>query len=167
MELILVKPIKKLGKIGNLVNVKSGFGRNWLIPQGFAIRATEQNKKLVEEQKGELEAKNTKIIDEAKAGAKLIDKKSVIFIRQCGTDGRLFGSVSTKEIAKELSKISSYNISHSSISLDTPIKSIGAFLVEVLLHAEVSACIIVAIGRSESEAHDALVAYNSATSAVL
>lgn len=156
MELILVKPIKKLGKIGNLVKVKNGFGRNWLIPQGFAIRATEKNKQLIESQKHELEEKNNKAKLEAGLLSEKIDGKDLLFIRQSAADGRLFGSVSNKEIAKELSAIASTDIPYSAIYLEAPLKTIGVFDVEVHLHHDVTIGITVVIARSESEALDAL-----------
>ena len=156
MEVILIKPIKKLGKIGNLVKVKNGFGRNWLIPQGLAIRATEKNKQLIESQKHELEEKNIKAKEEANQLARKIDGKDLLFIRQSAADGRLFGSVSNKEIAKELSDIASCEIPFAAVDLEAPLKAIGAYNVEIHLHHDVTANIAVIIARTESEAQDAL-----------
>lgn len=161
MEVILVQPIKKLGKIGNLVKVKNGFGRNWLIPQRLAIRATEKNKQLIENQKHELEEKNNKAKEEANQLAKKIDGKDLLFIRQSAADGRLFGSVSNKEIAKELSSVTSCDIPYAAIDLETPLKTIGAYNVEIHLHHDVTANIAVIIARTESEAQDALRALKS------
>ena len=156
MEVILVKPVKKLGKIGNLVKVKNGFGRNWLIPQGIALRATEKNKQLIENQKHELEEKNNNAKEEANQLAKKIDGKDLLFIRQSAADGRLFGSVSNKEISKELSNIASCEIPYAAVDLEAPIKTIGAYNIEIHLHHDVTANIAVIIARTESEAQDAL-----------
>lgn len=161
MEVILVKPIKKLGKIGNLVKVKNGFGRNWLIPQGLAIRATEKNKRLIESQKHDLEEKNTQAKDEASLLAKKIENKDLLFVRQSAADGRLFGSVNNKEIAKELSAIAACDIPFSAIDLEAPLKTIGAYNVDIHLHHDVTTTVAVIIARTESEAQDALRAHKS------
>jgi large subunit ribosomal protein L9 len=156
MEVILVKPLKKVGKIGSLVNVKNGFGRNWLIPQGFAIRATEKNKQLIESQKHDLEERNSKAMADSEIIAKIINDKDLMFIRQSAADGRLFGSVNNKEIAKELSNIAESEIAPTCIALEAPLKTIGVFEVEVNLHHDVTCNITVTIARSASEAQDAL-----------
>lgn len=156
MEVILVKPVKKLGKIGEIVKVRNGFGRNYLIPQNFAIRATENNKKLIEQQKHELEEKNANAKTAAEALARLIVGKEISFIRQSADDGRLFGSVNNKEIAKELAKIAGQEIPYHHVVLEIPIKSTGLFQVGISLHAEVYSEILVIVARSESEALEAL-----------
>lgn len=156
MQVILVKPVKNLGRIGELVKVKNGFGRNYLIPQQVAIRATEFNKQLMEEQKGDFETKNAEVKTSAEAVASEINNKTLVFIKQSSEDGRLFGSVTAKEIAAELSKIAKSEVSHSSIILNTPIKTLGKFDINVTLHAEVTANISLVIARSESEAQEAL-----------
>ncbi|MCC8371675.1 MAG: 50S ribosomal protein L9 [Rickettsia endosymbiont of Pseudomimeciton antennatum] len=154
MEVILIKPVRKLGKIAEILKVKRGFARNYLIPKKLAIRATEPNKQFIEAQKHELEAKDLKIRSEAEAINNIIGGKELVFIRQSADDGRLFGSVNNKEIAESLSKISLQPISHLNIILKKPIKSTGAFIVEVRLHAEISTNITVIVARSESEAQD-------------
>ena len=159
MEVILIKHIKKLGKIGEIVKVKDGFGRNYLLPQKFAIRATASNTKLLEQQRIEFEENNAKAKLEAEDISLLVTDKELIFIKQAADDGRLFGSVNNKEIAKELSKVISQELAYSTILLESPIKSIGVFSIEVVLHAEVSANIIIVIARSESEALEALRTY--------
>lgn len=163
MELILVKPVRKLGKIGEIVKVKDGFGRNYLLPQSFAIRATEKNKKLIEEERSNLELKNAQAKAAAELLAKSIEGKDVAFIKQCADDGRLFGSVSNKEIAKELSKVISQEVVYSAIHLETPIKSLGVFPVKVHLHTEVDANIVVVVARSDSEILDALKQYKASS----
>ncbi|WPY00337.1 50S ribosomal protein L9 [Candidatus Trichorickettsia mobilis] len=159
MEVILVKHIKKLGKIGEIVKVKDGFGRNYLLPQKLAIRATTYNVKLLEQQREEFEEKNAKARTEAESIAQLVIGKELVFIKQAADDGKLFGSVNNKEIAKELSKLISHDIPYSTIVLGSPIKSLGISSVEVALHAEVSTNIIIVIARSDSEAIEALRSY--------
>ncbi|MCC8399119.1 MAG: 50S ribosomal protein L9 [Rickettsia endosymbiont of Platyusa sonomae] len=154
MEVILIKPVRKLGKIAEILKVKRGFARNYLIPRKLAIRATEINKQFIETQKHDLEEKDLKIRSEAEAINNIISTKELVFIRQSSDDGRLFGSVNNKEIAESLSKTSSQLISHLNIILNKPIKSTGVFVVEVRLHADLSTNITVIVARSESEAQD-------------
>lgn len=162
MQVILVKHLRKRGRVGDIVEVRDGFARNFLLPQNLAVRATEANKQLIEEQKREYEKRNASAKKEAEKIAKEIAGKDIIFIRQASDDGRLFGSVSNKEIAKELSKIISYDLQGTNIAIETAMKVIGVYSIEVDLHAEVITNIIVTIARSESEASDALRIYKSA-----
>jgi len=161
MELILVKPVRKLGRIGDIVKVKNGFGRNYLIPQNLAIRASKINKELIEQQKHEFEANNLKTKLEAENNSLLIVNKDLIFIRQSSDDGKLFGSVSNKEIAKKLSEIAGCEVTHANILLEAPLKLAGIYSVEILLHPEVSTNILVVIARSESEITSVLNNYKT------
>jgi large subunit ribosomal protein L9 len=154
MEVILVKPVRKLGKIAETIKVKNGFARNYLLPKKLAIRATEFNKQLIETQKHDLEAKDKEVRSEAEMINSVINAQELIFIRQSADDGRLFGSVSSKDIAEILSKTSSHLISYLNITLDKPIKSTGIFTVEVRLHAELTANVTVIVARSQSEAQE-------------
>lgn len=158
MKVILLKPIRKLGKIGETVDVKPGFGRNFLVPQGFAVRATEANKQIIETRKSELEAKNLEAKKHAEEIAKKIQGKDFTFIRQSAADGRLFGSVSGKEIAKVLLD-AGYEVSYANVHLEVPIKNLGVFEVQIVLHSEVISNVIVNVARSESESIDALRAF--------
>lgn len=158
MKVILLKPVRKLGKIGEEVDVKPGFGRNFLVPQGFAVRATEANRVVIAEQKKDLEAKNAEAKKVAEALSAKIIGKDFTFIRQSAADGRLFGSVANKEIAKTLSD-AGYEIAHSHIHLDKPIKNLGVHEVSLILHSDVISNIIINVARSESEAIDALREY--------
>lgn len=155
MKVILVKPVRKLGKIGDAVEVKPGFGRNFLLPQGFAVRATEANMQLIDSQKHELEAKNAEAHKEAGVLAAKIEGKDFTFIRQSAADGRLFGSVGNKEISKVLAD-SGYEVSHSQVELEKPIKTLGVYTVSLILHSDVTASVIVNVARTDSEAIDAL-----------
>jgi large subunit ribosomal protein L9 len=161
MEVILVKPLRKggksLGKIGDLIKVKDGFARNFLIPQEYAIRANANNKRLIEEQKHSLEQKNAQEKVLAEQYIQKINGKQIIFVRQSSDDGKLFGSVNNKEVAKELSNVLGHPVNPSCVLLDHAIKFLGVSVVEVMLHPDVVGTVVVAIGRSESEAQDALV----------
>lgn len=154
MEVILVKPIRKLGKIADVLKVKNGFARNYLIPKKLAIRATELNKQYIEDQKHKLEEQEGQIRSKLEVINDVIRDKELFFVRQSAEDGRLFGSVSNKEIAESLSKVSEYSIPYLTIALEKPIKSLGVFNIEVRLHAELSANVIVIVARSESEARE-------------
>lgn len=158
MKVILLKPVRKLGKIGEEVEVKPGFGRNFLVPEGFAVRATEANRLVIADQKKDLEAKNSEAKKVAEALSAKISGKDFTFIRQSAADGRLFGSVANKEIAKTLSD-AGYEISYSHIHLDKPIKNLGVYEVSLILHSEVLTNVIINVARSESEAVDALREY--------
>ncbi len=160
MKVVILKPFKKLGKIGDVVEVKDGYGRNFLLPRNIVSRATASNLKHFETIKASLEADNAKYLKDAHEVAKLLDGKDFTFIKQCSDDGRLFGSVSTKEVAKVVSTISPL-VSHSNVMLDSPIKAIGVFDILLHLHADVNAKIIVNVARSESEAIDAMKAYKT------
>lgn len=162
MKVVLLKPVRKLGKIGEIVEVKPGFGRNFLIPQSFAVRATESNQKMIEEQKKDLEAKNAEAKKQAEALSAKIVGKDFTFICQSAADGRLFGSVSNKEIAKIVAA-SGYEISHSAIHLDKPIKNLGIHEVSIVLHSDVITKIIVNVARSESEAIESLKEFKNPT----
>ncbi|ABV72992.1 50S ribosomal protein L9 [Rickettsia canadensis str. McKiel] len=156
MEIILIKPVRKLGKIGDILKVADGFGRNYLLPQKLAIRATEPNKELIVKQKHEFEAKDKQIREEVEKINALIKEQKLVFIRQTSDDGKLFGSITNKEIADKLSENVSYNIFHSNIILDKKIKSTGIYTVEIRLHAELNAIVTVIVARSESEVQDYL-----------
>ena len=164
MLVVLVKPVRKLGRIGEIVSVKDGFGRNYLIPEGYAVRATEANKKMVEEKKRELEEQNIAAKNDAAKLQQKIDGKDVTFIMQASADGRLFGSVGNREIAKALST-AGYDINYSQVSIASPIKTLGVFDVALVLHTEVTASVVVNIARSDSEAVDALREFKNAGSA--
>jgi len=158
MKLVLLKPARKLGNIGDIIEVKDGFGRNYLIPQGIASRATKENLEHFQARKLELEEKNNALIADAKKIAKAIEGKDFTFISQSSDDGRLFGSVSAKEIADVVSNIVPA-VTHQNIIISSPIKYTGVFDVNVHLHSEVDANIIIVVARTESQAIDSLKTY--------
>ena len=151
MEVILLERIAKLGQIGDVVRVRDGFARNFLLAQGKALRATKENKTKFETMKVELEAKNLELKSEAERVAKSLDGKSFILIRQAGEAGQLYGSVSARDIAGALSQ-GGFSVDRRQIVLNIPIKSIGLAKVPVELHAEVEVTVTVNVARSEDEA---------------
>jgi large subunit ribosomal protein L9 len=151
MEVILLERVSKLGQIGDTVKVKDGFARNFLLPNGKALRATEANKKKFEGMKAQIEAQNLERKQEAEAVAKKVDGKSVILIRQAGETGQLYGSVSTRDIADALTKDGT-TVERRQIVLNAPIKTIGLHVLPVALHPEVEVKITVNVARTPDEA---------------
>lgn len=151
MDVILLERVAKLGQIGDVVKVRSGFARNFLLPNGKALRATEANKKKFEGMKAQIEAQNLERKNEAEAVAKKLDGKSVILVRQAGETGQLYGSVSTRDIADTLTK-DGFTVERRQIVLNSPIKTIGLHVLPVSLHPEVEVKITVNVARTPDEA---------------
>ncbi|WP_420103098.1 50S ribosomal protein L9 [Bosea sp. (in: a-proteobacteria)] len=151
MEVILLERVAKLGQMGDVVRVRDGFGRNFLLARGKALRATEDNKKRFESQKLELETRNLELKSEADAIAERLDGQSVVILRQSGESGVLYGSVSTRDIADAL-VAEGFKVARSQITLNTPIKTLGLHTVPVVLHPEVSVTVTVNVARSAQEA---------------
>lgn len=149
MKLILLQRIEKLGKLGDIVTVKRGHAVNFLLPQNMALRATDENIKKFESEKASLEALNTKHKDEAEVIAKSLNEKMVVLIRQAGESGQLFGSVSAKDIADELS---SEHVKKSQIRIEHPIKEIGVHPIRIQLHPDVIATVLINVAKSSDEA---------------
>jgi len=151
MEVILLEKIGKLGHLGDKVNVKNGYARNFLIPQGKALRVTKANLEMFEAKKAEI----AKASEEAKKVANVlagkIRGKSFVVIRQAGDTGHLYGSVSTRDLAAVL-KASGADVDYTKITVDNPIKEIGIYQVKVALHPEIVEVIKVNVARSEEEA---------------
>jgi large subunit ribosomal protein L9 len=151
VELILLQRVEKLGQMGDLVRVKPGFARNFLLPQKKAIRASKDNVARFETQRAQLEAQNLKRREEAERLAERIGHLSVVIIRQAGESGSLYGSVSTRDIA-EAAGTSGVTINRSQVILQHPIKTLGLTEVRVVLHPEVSISVTVNVARSPEEA---------------
>lgn len=151
MEVILLERIEKLGQMGDVVNVKPGFARNYLLPREKALRATDANKKRFEGQRAQLEAENLKLREEADAVAKKMEGLSVILTRQAGEAGQLYGSVNARDIAAEISA-AGFTVSRSQVNLAHPIKTLGLFDLTVNLHPEVSTVVTANVARSAEEA---------------
>jgi len=151
MEVILLERIGKLGQMGEVVRVKNGYARNFLLPQGKALRATKENRERFEGMKVELEARNAQARGEASTASKKIDGKTIVVLRQAGESGQLYGSVSPRDIASLLSG-DGVTVGRSQIVLNTPIKTIGMYKVPVALHPEVEVNVTVTVARSQDEA---------------
>ncbi|MEO1135401.1 MAG: 50S ribosomal protein L9 [Pseudomonadota bacterium] len=151
MHVILLERVENLGQMGDVVKVRSGFARNYLLPQKKALRANDDNKKAFEAQRTDLEARNLERKKEADAAAEKIDGRSFIVIRQSSELGVLYGSVSTRDIAEAASD-GGVKIERAQVRLDKPLKSLGVFPVRIVLHPEVDATININIARSEDEA---------------
>ena len=151
MEVILLERIETLGQMGDVVNVKPGYARNYLLPQRKAMRATEENRRAFEEKRVQLEADNLEHRKEAeKVGGKL-EGLSVALIRQAGEAGQLYGSVRSHDIADRVKK-AGFAIDRQQVQLSNPIKSVGMHEVRIDLHPEVSVAITANVARSEDEA---------------
>jgi len=151
MEVILLERVEKLGAIGDIVSVKNGYARNFLLPNKKALRSNAANRKVFEANRATIEADNAKRRDVAVTDSKGIDGKTLTLIRQASNVGQLYGSVSARDLA-ELLTADGAHIAKSQVVLDKPIKSIGLHTVRVVLHAEVSVSIKVNVARSPEEA---------------
>lgn len=158
MEIILLKPYRKLGKIGNTCVVANGFARNYLIPNGVALRATDRNKKLFEERKHDLERINLNELQNAQALSEKIQGAKFTFIRPASEDGKLFGSITQKEVAASINNMFKIDLKRNQVVLDQPIKAIGVAVVHISLHHDVIVDILVNVARSDAEA---LVAFKA------
>jgi large subunit ribosomal protein L9 len=151
MDVILLERIEKLGQIGDVVAVKPGFARNFLLPRKKALRATEDNKKRFEEQRAQIEATNLKRKQEAEKIAKKVDGLKIVVIRQASETGMLFGSVANRDIADGVTA-AGYTIDRRQVILDKPIKTLGLHKVRVALHPEVVVTVTANVAKSEDEA---------------
>jgi large subunit ribosomal protein L9 len=151
MDVILLERVEKLGGIGDVVSVKPGFARNYLLPRKKALRANEANRKVFESNRAQIEADNAARRATAEKDAGSIDGKSVTLIRQASNTGQLYGSVSVRDIAEALTADGA-KVAKNQIVLDKPIKAIGVTTVRVALHPEVSVSITVNVARSPEEA---------------
>ncbi len=151
VELILLQRIEKLGQMGDVVKVKPGYARNFLLPQKKALRASKDNRARFEQQRAQLEAQNIKRREEAERLAERVGGLSVVIIRQAGESGSLYGSVSARDIS-DACGAAGLTINRSQVILEHPIKSLGLAKVRVSLHPEVSIPVTVNVARSPEEA---------------
>ena len=151
MEVILLERVAKLGQMGEVVRVKDGFARNYLLPKGKALRATDENRARFEGMKVELETRNVELRGEAKKVASKIDGKSIVVLRQAAETGQLYGSVSSRDIAALLAE-DGFLLTRAQLALNAPIKTIGMHKVPLSLHPEVEVSITVTVARSKDEA---------------
>ena len=151
MEVILLERIEKLGAIGDVVKVKNGFARNFLLPNGKALRANDANRKVFEANRGRIESQNAERRSVAEKESKGLDGVTIQLIRQASNTGQLYGSVSARDLAEAL-EADGHKVAKNQIVLDRPIKSIGMQDVRIALHPEVSVTIHVNVARSPEEA---------------
>jgi large subunit ribosomal protein L9 len=151
MEVILLERVEKLGQMGDVVRVRNGYGRNYLIPQGKAMRATKANLAEFEQRRVELEAANLQRRQEAEAVAGKVDGRSVVILRSAGESGQLYGSVSARDIVAAFAE-TGVKLERQQIKLEAPIKELGIREVRVALHPEVEVTVTVNIARSPEEA---------------
>jgi len=151
MEVILLERVEKLGSIGDVVNVKNGFARNYLLPNKKALRANEANRKVFEANRAKIEADNAERRSAAEKDSKGVDGKTVQLIRQASNTGQLYGSVSARDIVEALEGEGA-KVTKSQVVLDRPIKNIGVHDVKVALHPEVAVIVKVNVARSPEEA---------------
>ena len=151
MQVILLERIGRLGQMGDVVNVKDGYARNFLLPQGKALRATKDNMTDFESRRVQLEANNLEQKKEAEAVAEKLNGKQFISIRQSGDTGQLYGSVSTRDIA-DVVKEGGFTIDRRQVVLERPIKTLGLHELKVALHPEVLVKIAINVARSQDEA---------------
>lgn len=151
MQVVLLERVEHLGNLGDVVAVKPGYARNYLLPQAKALRATKTNMALFEKQKANLEAANASKRSEAEKIAKGLDGKSFVLIRQASEAGQLYGSVSNRDIAEALVS-AKHEVARNQVRLNQAIKNLGVFPISVMLHPEVPVTVTVNIARSNEEA---------------
>lgn len=151
MKIILLERVEGWGGLGDVVNVKDGYARNFLLPRHKALRATEANLKVFEGQRADIEARNAKAKDAAAKSGEKLDGTSYILIRQAGESGQLYGSVSGRDVADAINAEGG-KVERSMVVLDKPIKTLGLHEVKVRLHPEVAVTVTLNIARSQDEA---------------
>lgn len=151
MQVILLERIRKLGQMGDVVNVKDGFARNFLLPQKKALRATDENRARFEKEKARLEVRNNELKTEAEKVSTGLDGKTFVLLRQAGESGQLYGSVTTRDIAQTVAA-EGFEVGRSQVNLDKPIKDVGLHTIEIVLHADVVAKVTINVARTKDEA---------------
>ena len=151
MDVILLERVAKLGQMGETVRVRDGYGRNFLLPRGKALRATEANKQRFAGQRAQLEARNLDAKNEAAAIAEKLDGTSYVLIRQAGESGSLYGSVSARDVVAAVTA-AGFSVGKGQVNIASPIKTLGLYTLHVVLHPEVDAKITVNVSRSAEEA---------------
>jgi large subunit ribosomal protein L9 len=151
MEVILLERIARLGQMGDVVRVRDGYARNFLLAQGKALRANEGNKKRFERERVQLEARNLERKNEAEGVAAKLNGQAFVLVRQAGETGQLYGSVTARDLAEAI-EAGGFSIARSQVALNNPIKTIGLHEVSIALHPEVDAKVTANVARSEDEA---------------
>jgi large subunit ribosomal protein L9 len=151
MQVVLLERVEKLGQMGDVVKVKDGFARNFLLPKKKALRATKANMTVFETQRAQLEARNLERKKEAQGVSSKLDGKTFVLLRQAGDRGQLYGSVSPRDIAEAITQ-GGFSVARGQIQLDKAIKDIGLYPINVVLHPEVRVPVTINIARTEDEA---------------
>jgi large subunit ribosomal protein L9 len=151
MQVILLERVEKLGQMGDVVKVKDGFARNYLLPKKKALRATSGNREYFEKQRAQLETRNLERKSEAEKVAKKLNGQTFVLLRQAGDRGQLYGSVSPRDMADVVTK-GGFSVDRTQIPLDKPIKTIGLFPIAIVLHPEVRVSVTINVARTEDEA---------------
>ena len=151
MEVILLERINRLGATGDIVRVKNGFARNFLIPMKKALRATDSNKKVFETRRAEIEANNAAVRAQAEKQAKALEGVAIKLVREASEEGKLFGSVTVRDIAEAL-EAEGHQVPKSQIVISGSIKTTGAYQVKLMLHADVNVALDVNVTKSEHDA---------------
>ena len=151
MQIVLLERIAKLGQMGDVVTVKDGYARNFLLPQGKALRANKSNLERFETERAQLEARNLERREEAEAVSVKLDGQNFVVIRQSGDSGQLYGSVTPRDIS-ELLAAGGFDVSRNQVSIEQPIKNLGLHTVSITLHPEVACSVIVNVARTDDEA---------------
>ena len=160
MEVILLEKIERLGQMGDVVNVKNGYARNYLLPQKKALRSTDANKAYFESKRAELEARNLKMREEAEKAAEKIKTVALSLVRQAAESGMLYGSVSARDIFEALRDMN-VKIERHQVDMPQAIKNVGVYDVRIVLHPDVATTIKVTVARSGEEADKLAKSYNS------
>ena len=160
MEVILLEHVDKLGKMGEKVNVKNGYARNYLLPYKKALRATEANLAAYEAQKAELAARNAKLLEEANKLAESLKGFSAVLVRQAAETGQLYGSVTIRDIAAAI-KDAGFGVERRQVFLENAIKDLGVYQVKLNLHPEVSQTNLVNVARTEEDAKKQAKAFSA------
>ena len=160
MEVILLEHVDKRGKMGEKVNVKNGYARNYLLPYKKALRATEANLAAYEAQKAELAARNAKLLEEANKLAESLKGFSAVLVRQAAETGQLYGSVTIRDIAAAI-KDAGFGVERRQVFLENAIKDLGVYQVKLNLHPEVSQTILVNVARTEEDAKKQAKAFSA------
>lgn len=151
MELILLERIAKLGNLGDVVNVKPGYARNYLLPQGKALRATAANREYFEQEKSRLEEANARKRTDAEGTAAGLENRSFVLIRQAGESGQLYGSVNARDIA-DAAKADGFAVERNQVVIDRPIKELGLHDITVAPHPEITVTVTINVAQSTEEA---------------
>tara|TARA_Y100000590_G_scaffold431445_1_gene546236 strand:- start:6900 stop:7643 length:744 start_codon:yes stop_codon:yes gene_type:complete len=149
MEVILIENIEKLGKVGDVVKVKDGYARNYLIPKKKVLRASKENLKVFEEKKSEIEAEEKKRKDKSEEIAKQIKNLEIIIIRNAADNGQLYGSVTSKDIVKEINSLKKIELINEQIKIKKTLKSIGVFEIEISVYTDLKINVLVSVAKTK------------------